>query len=336
MPAVLAGKPVGVRGSSALEGLDAKVLKLRLAFVEIRRIGPRVPGLGVPRAHRAFALPAVRGAHREGRRLIHREAGPGGLVRIARRGGERLRAPRAPCHREYRRQRSQDRLHPNCSATAMPRPRRWRWSFSMVAAFSCTRSRSVSTLPPCASRIAAKYSPRSCSWMMGGGSRRRRQAHASSSSRRRPPGWRGSSWSRARGLEPLAGKPLLCLASQPIDAFDLTGLDCEPALALAGPDCCRAFLDVVSRFPALSGPPGAQIGFEFRVGRIRLFRVEWREAPPWSGCHACCSSTSAAAIFALWRRRACGAREHQVRGLVAEPGENRLQVEVMLTCRSQP
>ena len=83
----LAGQPVSIRGAPAPQGLGAKVGELRVALVAIRRIGVRVPGLGVPAAHRALVLRAVGRAHRERRRLVDREAGPGGFFRVARRRG---------------------------------------------------------------------------------------------------------------------------------------------------------------------------------------------------------------------------------------------------------
>ena len=102
-PAFPPGQPVGVRRAPALQGLGAEIVELRPARVAVRRIGSRVPGLGVPAAHRAFARRAVCRAHRQGRRLVDREAGPGRLVRISRRCGVRLAS--APGERESGHQR---------------------------------------------------------------------------------------------------------------------------------------------------------------------------------------------------------------------------------------
>ena len=60
----LAGQPVSIRGAPAPQGLGAKVGELRVALVAIRRIGVRVPGLGVPAAHRALALRGRQGSSR--------------------------------------------------------------------------------------------------------------------------------------------------------------------------------------------------------------------------------------------------------------------------------
>lgn len=89
----------------------------------------------------------------------------------------------------------------------------------------------------------------------------------------------------AGGLEPLARQAILCFAPQPIDAFHLTRLDREAALQVARPYLRRPFLHAVSRPRAPNGPPNAQIGFEFRIGRVPRFRVQWPEAPPGSGRH---------------------------------------------------
>ena len=84
-PALLPGHTVGVRRAPAPEGLGTEIVELRPTRVPVRRIGARVPGLAVPATHRAFARRTVGRAHRERRRLVDREAGPGGLVRISRR-----------------------------------------------------------------------------------------------------------------------------------------------------------------------------------------------------------------------------------------------------------
>ena len=83
------------------EGLGAQVRELCVALIRIGRIGPPVPGLGVPTAHRAFALRAVDRAHPPRRRLINREAGPGRLGRVSRRRDERLRGARDGDHPEH-------------------------------------------------------------------------------------------------------------------------------------------------------------------------------------------------------------------------------------------
>ena len=60
----------GLRGragdrSPASQGLGTEMVTLRLARAAIRRIGPGVPCLGAPAAHRAFARHTVGRAHRQ-------------------------------------------------------------------------------------------------------------------------------------------------------------------------------------------------------------------------------------------------------------------------------
>ena len=65
-PAFFPGQPVGVRRAPALQGLGAEIVELRFARVAVRRIGPRVPVLGVPAAS---CLRTPYGQHR--RQRVH-------------------------------------------------------------------------------------------------------------------------------------------------------------------------------------------------------------------------------------------------------------------------